>query len=573
MKRFCYFLLFFILAGTPFFAFSQPADVKNILPPKLDIGDLFNSDKGMGKEEKFDFGSARLVSCRQRVNNQKKIITALEVSLNPNMVLKKPVIRSAESSLWSEERIFYPYTESGDYRETVFFPIIYTLTDPKAPFNVEKEIELAVCSKENCSSHTRMFSLNLDAGEGFSTDVCPAVRQALGQSPQPAPADMAFSARVNQDNQIQIIVTFGQKVKFFEGRIKGFDYTVQKHSIQGKQAEWIFTPRQKVSVQTILPLTIFSSLGVFEINLPVEEGPFLVKESSMGLSGIFVSGGVFFFFSVFYLLFWAIRPADQNALTRQLRSVLPVAFLFPFLLALCLFFGVPLGAFYSHPAVLGIQAILLAGLMIKPYISARFWLVLLPMLPYLFLTDFFFSVLPYCFKVFLVGLWWSICCAAPFFLMRRLPQLFQSFAPAACPAGIYIRLPIGIMLLSIILMFVLPQNTVPFSNGALEAALAQNKAVLVTLENGLNLITRLNNSNIPVVSPVSYFKEKGDLILMSVSQHSKEGKSLLNRSHINSGAPFYLLLGPKGKNGIYIENRYFQREDWADYLKQAGLEQ
>ena len=208
------------------------------------LNDIFDKQKGFGPVQTFEFGTVQAVSCRQTVHDQKKI---LQVSLNPEWILKKPMIPSSTDPLWTEEKIFYPFSPTDSYQGTVFFPIIYSLSDSSQPFLVQKEIPLTVCRNEACQTQSVLFWLNLNAGTGYPTDVCPAVTDALASSPHPLPENIIVSARVAPDNRMQVVIDFPQKPKLFEGYFPhDFEYTLQKKSIYGSRAEMILLPAQKI---------------------------------------------------------------------------------------------------------------------------------------------------------------------------------------------------------------------------------------------------------------------------------------------------------------------------------------
>ena len=573
MKRFCYFLMF--LTGWIIFSTvvsAQQVEQKSFFPDHFILNDIFDKQKGFGPVQTFDFGTVRAVSCRQTVHDQKKILTALQVSLNPEWVLKKPMMTSGTNPLWTEEKIFYPFSTDDSYQGTVFFPIIYTLTDSSQPFFVHKEIPLTVCRNETCQTQSVLFSLNLNAGTGYPTSVCPAVTDALASSPHPLPENIVVSARVAADNRIQVIVDFPQQPKMFEGYFpKAFQYTLQKKSIYGLRAEMIFVPAEKIKEGLFLPFTLVSSQGTFETNLYPRFLPFLVADRPIDYPAALSSGLLLLFFSAFYLLFWSIRFVHQKEFDAIWRKVYRYAFAFPFLIAGLLFFGVPIGLIFSHPIMLALQAILLIGLLIKPYISIRFLPILLPIMPYLFLTDYFLSVPPFQWGVFRIAFVWSLCCAAPFYFTRRIPLLFQSFSTAQQPIRLIIRLPLIINLIGIGLLFLLPDVAVPYSKAALQAALQENKAVYVTVENNACLTCRLNHLSARFTNPARFFYQKGDLVLMRASQHSPAGKDLLKNYGLSSSASFGLLFGPNDKNGYFMKNKYLQSNEWESFFEQVGL--
>lgn len=551
---------------------AQQIERGKFFPDQFILNDIFDKQKGFGPVQTFDFGTVRAVSCRQTVHDQKKILTALQVSLNPEWVLKKPMIAADSNPLWTEEKIFYPFSTEDSYQGTVFFPIIYTLTDSSQPFEAHKEIPLTVCRNETCQTQSVLFSLNLNAGTGYPTSVCPAVTDALASSPHPLPENIIVSARVSPDNRIQVIVDFPQKPKLFEGYFpKAFQYTLQKKSIYGLRAEMIFVPAEKIKEGLFLPFTLVSSQGTFETNLYPRFLPFILADRPADYPPALTSGLLLLFFSGFYLLFWSVRLVHREEFNKIWRQVYRYAFAFPFLIAGLLFFGVPIGLFFSHPIVLALQAILLIGLLIKPYISVRFLPVLLPMMPYLFLTDYFLSIPPFQWGVFGIALVWSLCCAAPFYFTRRLPMLFQSFSTAQRPIRLIIRLPLIISLIGIGCIFFLPDVAVPYSKEALQAALDENKSVYVTVENNTCLTCRINHLSVRFTDPARFYRQRGDFILMRVSQQSSEGKALLKNYGLSSSASFGLLFGPNDKNGYFMKNKYLKSSEWKAFFEQVGL--
>ncbi len=574
MKRFCYFLLF-LISGI-FLSFSvsaQQENQANIFSNNLILKDIFNQEKGFGPSQTFAFGTVQAVSCRQTINHQTKILTALQVSLNPDWILKKPIIPSSDSPLWTKEQIFYPFSTVDSYQNTIFFPIIYTLTNPSQPFSVQKEVPLTACLNENCQTQSALFSLNLEASSGYTTNVCPAVMDALAASPHPINENIIVSARVNSNNHIQVVIDFPQKPKLAEGYFpKEIEYTLQKKSINGFRAEFVFLLKQKIKEGIVLPFIVVSSLGTFEINLYPRKLPFLFVNQPFEYPSFFGGGLLFLFFSAFYLLFWSIRPDNQATLDKIGKKVYRWAFIFPFVIALCLFFGLPIGRILNHPIVLFFQIVLLIGLLIKPYINERLLPILLALMPYLFLSDYFLSVPSFRFSVFRVAAGWSVCCILPFWFTRRLPNLFRSFSTAHRPIRLLIRLPLIISLAGVGLTLFLPDVAAPYSKEALQAALNENQAVYVTVENNACFTCRLNHFYARFFELPGYFYHRGNLKLMRVSQQSKSGKELLANYGLSPTGSFGLLFGPDNKNGLFIQNKYLQTNEWKEIFEQVGVE-
>lgn len=573
MKRFYYFLLFLMLILLPQPVFSQQNGNDTFFSQSLRFNDLFSSEKGIGLKHSFDFGEARFVSCRQSIDNRSIILIALYVSLNQGWRLKKPVIDSSFSKQWREEKIFYPFSQTDDYSDVVFFPIIYHLTDSHQPLFVEKEIALTACNDDTCQTQIKTYSLSLPAREGYPTSFCPAMLDSLGSSPHKLPDNVIISARFDH-NQIQIIADFPKNIKLFNIYFKNkLSYQLQKKHIKGKRAEMIISLQQETKSYTVLPLIIVSSFGTFETDLPVREIPFVTEENTYDFSFIFFSGFLFLFFSAFYLVFWSLRPHNTKQLTDQIRLIIYHAFLFPFLIALCLYIDIPIGQFLIRPEILVMQGILLIILLIRPYISLYFLPFFLIGMPYLFLGDYFLSVSPFQLKVFGIALWWSCCAAAPFYLTRKALTLFQSLSTARYPVCLLIRFPLIISLGWLFLIFTVPNFSVPFSQSALTKALQEDKTVFVAVENGPCLTCRLNFITLRFIEFSRSFFNQEKLILMSVSQNSKAGQKLLKKYGFKPTASFYLLYGPTGKSGIRIPNKYLQPEEWENYFNQVGLKQ
>lgn len=573
------------MAVCPLTAFSQEitGSFTDFIKNNISKGGLLTGENGLGEKHTFDFGSAMLVSCRGAVDNQSVILTGLHVKINDGWQLKRPAIRPTQSPLWSEEKIFYPLrteemqSRTESYQDMVFFPMIYTLTDSTQPFFVEKEIELTACQDQDCQTASAEYSLFLEAGKGYPTDICAALTDDLSRSTLPLPENVTVSARLSANNQVQLVVNYPQKVKSFFIQIDNdFTYTIQKNTTRGKRAEIIFTPDKRLSPTDTLNLKLLAPQGWYDTQVQVRQEPFILEQSTVSFWAGLKSGLIFFFFSAFYLLFWSLRVKNQDELSNAVQKIYQYAFLFSLILGCCLYFGVPLGLFFSRPLVLGLQFTVVGYLLFKPVIKQPFVPLLLIAMPQPFVQDILLSFPDHTFSAFALSYWWGFCCFFLFGITRYAAPMFQAFQERSAQkqVALLIRLPLILISLWVGGVFACSffEETPAYSKEALQEALNNQQTVLLMVQNGPCLTCALNLISGQHLYPATDFIKRKELVLMKVYQQSEAGKKLLQTYQMKPESSFYLLFSPSHQEGLRLPNTYFETNDWVNYLKEVGLE-
>ncbi len=541
---------------------------------------LFTGDKGLGQRQEFPFGTARLVSCQGNLDGKTSLITALSVVLKPDWVLKKPNILSSQSDLWQSEKILYPLRlenhgkRTDSYTEMVSFPIIYQLTDTDKDFSVEKEITLTACYEDVCRPYTAVYSLTVQTGKGYQTDVCPSIMHDLYKTTSPFPADAQAKAHRDESGLIQLDLTFAKPVSAVNVQIDNpFSFTIQKMFVTDKRVNIILKPDEPINPTEEIQFKILTSAGWYDLNIVPDNEPFTFDTPYFQLSNARWYGFYFLFFSPFYLLFWSMRPKNRAELSQTFYFVLVNMALFVIIWGCFLYFAVPVYRFFDLPIVLIAQCLLISYLLIKPFITQKQVLFLMLFLPYPFLYN---ITAKYTggkfFDSFGTTFWWGFCAMLPFALTRAQPIIFQSLANAPKPVRKIIRLPLLILfvwtLFNAVLSLTQTENT--YTEKALTQALAENKTVFLSVYRTPCPTCALNQYAGKHFQPTNAYVENNLMVFMQLNQNTPEGQAFLNKYNTPEGQSFNILYGPKQKYGVRIENKYIQPEDWIDYIGSVG---
>lgn len=560
--------------------YPQNMSVYTLLTLMEQDAGLLTGSKGLGSKQEFDFGYAQLVSCVGNLNHQSRLITAFLVRLKPDYTLQRPAIPATQSPLWKSEQIFYPLRPEDNgkpattYQGIVLFPMIYSLTDSNQPFRLEKEIPLTVCRNHLCTTQTRTYKLDINPGEGYQTDVCPAIMHHYYATPKPLPDSFQYKLHQNEEGALQLILKFPKPVSdFLLQPIAPADLKIRKQYINQTTADIILDSPTPLSSNETVHFYLLSELGIYSIEAQPDNLPFEAELSAPKWGDWILCGIWFFLFSPFYLLFWSLRPQKQTELTQTFAFVSFNLILFTGIACALLFYGVQVQSFFAHPLILTIQCVLLLYLLIKPFISLRGLTLLMLLMPYPFLYT-VSARFPHgeFLSAFLLSLWWAFCAFTPFWLTYRHITLFQSFGSALQPVRKIIRLPLVLMtcytLVATMLAFFPMHNS--FSEQEFKTALAENKSVFITLDNPPCPSCALNRLTTHLLYPTNTLIQQGNLIMMNLNQQSSQAKDFLKKLNINTAESFFLLYGPNKPYGLQLNAHYIQPEEWLNLLETVG---
>ncbi len=541
---------------------------------------LLTGEKGLGEIHQFDFGSARLVSCMGNLDNRPILFTALAVSLLPEWVLQKPNISISHSELWQTEDILYPLRLKKNvkrtdlYTDLVFFPIVYRLTDATKNFKTTKEITLAACRNDECQTQTRLYSLAVDAGKGYQTDICPAIMSDFYAAPAPLPNTVQAAAHRNTEGLIQLNLTFPESISDFNIQIDNpIEFEIQKMFINEKHVNVILKPLSFLRQQEVIHFKLLTSMGWYNYDVVPDSEPFVLEKSRQYDNNYILQGWLFLFFSPFYLLFWSIRPQNKQELSRVFITILSVTCVFVLLMGTIRYYEIPISTFFNQPLILLLQTILIFLLLMKPFIPSKWLGILLLIMPYPFLYNAGVGMVKGNLGLaYGVAVWWGICALLPFILTRTQPIVFQMMNNAEKPIQKIIRLPLIIMFIWMILNTVLSLNYIEndYSEEKLTAALNENKTVFLSVYQSPCISCVANDFAGKYFYPTNFLTQDKKLLYMRLNQSTQAGKEFLSKYNILSGQSFNILYGPDQKYGKRIRNAYIRPEEWFKYLDAVG---
>ena len=279
-------------------------------------------EAGIGAWQEMPFGQMRILSCSSGVKDLAMVVGGLQIRLNPDWMMKKPVLKPLvdQHPSWIEPPVRPGDGRSPVYRGEVLIPLIYT-RDPneKEPFNLGVQGELPVCQNDQCLTLPIRISLPLSETEAEYTTACAYLIEQQRQIPWPAKAHHIQGYAWQSDDKITFVFDGVQKAQIaflqtllqspfhvLETRLeeKGVVMEVQTQPWEvGQTQEWV----------------LISDQGIFKV-------PVMMQEQSVSLSASSVSwtigllGWELFFLTPLFIWWGLGMKKTQKAWQKAIRQ-------------------------------------------------------------------------------------------------------------------------------------------------------------------------------------------------------------------------------------------------------------
>ncbi len=558
-----------------------------ILWETKDTGPLTGT-KGLGPWHENDFLNARWVACYSGTKNTTEIISGIQVVPADGWQLRVPTISSATEDVVQDEVILTPVvhplpvgqTKTVQYNGNVFFPIFISLKEAGVPAFLQKEMTITGCrgygDEQECQNAVVPVSLSLTADEHLPTAICGGLIHQLQSTPIPPNGRVDATATVNENGAVQLLFRFQEEVEDISLQIDNdFSFTQQKAHVMGQNAYVVIMPDKPVQPGDVLRVKALSSVGWFDLTLPVAAGDFVVSQPAFSWWGAIKAGLLLFLFSPFYMLFFGWRVSDEKTFKTELNQVrlgiISGAILMGFVWQIGWFNP---AHFLSEPVTFAIGMIAAAGLIIAPVTQVVPAFILFWVTPKPFLDETFLQVTGW--YPAAVCYLWGFILLMPFNFMHALSDSFfrfyQQMSCAIYQVRLTMRLPMILLLGWGLFVQAAPllvsKADAPYTPAAVREAVSDGKTVFVTVTDGMDTASAANQVVSGQVYPAKAWRKQGELIFMTVSLQSPDGQNLLRELGLPY-RPFAVLYGPQIPSGVIIDGHVRER-DWHGLMKRVN---
>ena len=416
---------------------------------------LEKSGNGVTDWDEYEFGKARLISCRTGVKDLSGLVVGVQIVLNQNWILKSiRLLPSEENSQATVLPVFQenaPVIQSwtSNYRGENIFPIwLSNLNNKDVPLSVLGYGEACSETTGKCLPFSLMMNLMLEASESYPTVTCAALNHTLRTAAVDAEkTQLRADNQILENGDIKVRLTFPKPVRVVEMQSTGNIPLKQMFGwVDGETYMALFRPEIPLSAGDPISFNIRSSLGCYTLNTTVkaENLPNLPKSFSFWIA--FWSGLFFFLLSPVWCI-WMMPNGitnDPTLFRRKIRQIQSGIFWGIGGLGILWFLGYSPTNWIQITTVIVIMIIALIGLLIRP-IPRHVWvitalIILLPKPFWYMIEDISGKA-----KIFLL-IWWFICCCFPLNIWLLFPdavlRFFKQVQHNDTPAyGSVVRLP------------------------------------------------------------------------------------------------------------------------------------
>ena len=534
---------------------------------------LLTGDKGLGKFQKTSFGKFRLISCYGGISKSDQIFLMLEGLLEYGWRLQKPVIDVEKNAAVLEEKILFPINSFKEkntsyYENEVLIPLLYTVDKNLELFDVAKNISLTACQNQKCVTEQISVNLVLSRENTLQTDVCPRMLHALQKVPvDPIHGEVIQSYfNVIDQKNVQLIVDFNDKIKSLNLQIQTeSDWRIVHKELHEKRALLTLKVEDVKKLEGI-EVYLLSSLGAFKVLPAIKTGEFMFVNKELSYWNVFYAGLWLFFLSPLFLLFWQL-PETKEKLIKQVHKIRITSFLLAFILFLFCYFGGDLISLFETKRMSGLLAfVTLCLLIIKPYISLKWAIVLFFILPKPYLLETLYALDMQSLQSLLVFVILVFVATMPFALFQEVPQFFMAVKKVKQYKYI-IRFPQIVLLLWLMINIIGGFVFKSVSSAEFEQARSEGKTIFLSVENGYSFVSLLNKISASYLKNHSSVVKGGELTVLTIKSYSKDGELFVNEKHLLPITQGYLY-GEKQSYPLIVED-YVSLEKWSDVLSRV----
>ncbi|MBO7244638.1 MAG: hypothetical protein J6V53_05105 [Alphaproteobacteria bacterium] len=571
-----YFLIFFFFLFQIFFSFAPTVQAQTDIFVDENIfaeRGIFTGRKGLGDYQKTEFGRFRLISCSGGIPKDNILFLMVEALLQKDWKLEKPLIPYSQLDNVLEEKILYPVSSLDEkwfsgYENKAYFSLIYHLKEGTQELAVNKKFPVKACLKDLCKEEFLDLSLSIRNDSLYPTDVCTKMlRQFQLMIKKPKKEEVGAQLNILENNYLQLFVTFKKDVSFLNLQTQKLgNFEIVKKDFKDNQASLLIKTDINLTSDAI-PLTLISSLGIFEIEVSPAQNPYVFLGENINWLDVFGAGILLFFLSPLFYLFLSL-PDEKNALLEKVKKI---QILFGILFLFVAF------SFYLYPNLINLME--LRGVFVWIMLGILLWLVYYPkytlqmgIIVFLLFPKPYLTNLILMFSeeggIWLFGLFFILFILGmlPFMLCKRLPILFSELRKLK-QYTVLIRLPQMILLGWLLIAFFGNNSYSKSLPDDIETLKKNNQVVYVSVEDDVCLSCLLNKWSFSYYLNHMTDYKNNDVRILSLNINDERVKNFLRKNKLPLISQGLLW----GSEQAYFErmHHFISIEEWYSFFQKV----
>lgn len=539
--------------------------------------------QGYGEWQNFSFGRIRLISCHSGLKITPPVFTAVQVQTNRDWFMRKPAIRL--NAPVQEAVISYPLiyplpngvTKTDFYAGQISFPIMMIPKSFDTDLHLSVTVDFKAYNTFNGDSETDTANLvlTLTPQSGHNTGICPWMINELQWAPRPLKDEFTVSATLDKSGDVQLYYHLNKDTKILSVQIdEDWTFTEQQKMINYPAASIIIRPSQKLKAGDTIALKTITSFGFFDTPVQVQIGSFQNPTGLFPWKSAVFGGFMMLLFTPLFAYFMLQSAPFKKNLVKTANDTLFVIFSVGILTALAwqarLFIPTDLIQVCPLTAILFVG--LVAYLIYRPKLPLTLIAILFWFLPKPYLDDAVSAAAMHPYAPIILGLWWTVTLAYPFWLIRRYPEgmfkFYNQLKKESRAILRMVRLPLWLLLAWIIIgagVNTWINRSVPlYTPEAVKTAVADGKIVFVSAEPPVCLTCVWNKAVALKTGFARPLLKSDKLIILRVPQTSKYARTL-KAAQNKPSLPVNILYGPANPYGLLVPD-YLDYGDLGEYL-------
>ncbi len=523
---------------------------------------------GYGKWQETPFGRMRLVSCDTGLKKNKAVYVAVQMQIHPRLALTKPKITlktPVKQSIISYP-IMYPlpqgWTRTQFYFEETVFPIFFEPLSYEGPLTVQVQVDWTALNPfDNVkASDVSTLDLTLQPNAIGETGLCGYMMTQLQAAPAPVRDNAEAQAIVNEKGEIQLFFKLAKSTKILSVQIdEEWTFTEVDKKINDKVALLVIKPSKPISEGTVLPIKLITSFGIFDVPTTLQSGDFKTVMADFSWTALFIGGVLLFLatplFAYFLLNMHRTAKQLEKSVTETLIVLASVGTAWSLGWQAGLIPAVDL--VQLSPIMWWFTAGWLVYWILNPRLTLAGCLFMVIFLPKPYLNDVVGFAGQYALAPLGMGLLWTVMVMWPFTWIKRYPKAFlalHKLMKKEMTAILWFaRLPALFLLIWLIVggsvNGILNQNIDMYTPERVKQALAEDKAVVVSVENPVCFSCMLNKIIALNSGAARSLRQQDKLTILQLPADTTVGKHFMQRFGQVS-APVNIMFGPKNGLGI-----------------------
>ena len=271
-----YFFLFFLYMGLIFCPkndlkaeeissknSSVSSNLVELFKNGTDNNSPLSQKNGIGDWIKTDYGKIRLLSRESGTKGLDKILVALEVVINPEIIIKEPILKLTQTHNVESYDTFIPLslplneTKGLTYEKEAVFPILLKIQRNDIPVKIEAEFIVQYCTEEICRSDSQKVSFGISSGYNYFTPFSNFIDYSFRFIPTPASQDQ-IQAGLLSDKTFWVTLQLPRTIQnpvflFLDGQTSiPIAYSKIQDEIDENRALFVFRTEENITDRKII---------------------------------------------------------------------------------------------------------------------------------------------------------------------------------------------------------------------------------------------------------------------------------------------------------------------------------